>query len=219
MSLCIELSSDYACFTRPEMRVERVSYDVPTPSALRNIFQAILWKPAIEWHIDRIELLKPIRWMTIRRNEVGAVVSESKARTVMNRGSGRLQMIADEERQQRSALILRDVSYRVYAHFTMTKKAGPKETSEKFLGMFLRRARKGQCFRMPYMGCREFTADFRLVEPGDQRNSPISDTRALGWMFYDYDYSVNPPAAKFFNAKMESGIIHVPPVGSEEIRG
>ena len=219
MGFCIEVSGDFACFTRPEMRAERVSYDVITPSAARNIYQAILWKPSIEWHIDKIEVLTPIRWMNIRRNEVSATVSAAKVRQTMRRGTGRLQMFVEDERVQRNSLVLRDVSYRIYAHFKLTPKAGSEETAEKYLGMFLRRARKGQCFKQPYLGCREFAADIQLIEPGHDLSSPIDESRELGWMFFDYDYSVNPPAPRFFNARMESGAVAIPPVDSSEIRG
>lgn len=219
MGLCLEVSGEYACFTRPELRVERVSYDVPTPSAARNLFQAIHWKPAIQWQIYRIEVLNPIRWMTIRRNEVGAVVSAEKVQRAMRKGEGRLQMFVEDERQQRSALILRDVCYRFHAHFRLTEKASDSDTVEKHLGMFLRRARRGQCFRQPFLGCREFAADFLLVESGQEVAEPISESRELGWMFYDYDYSVNPPTPRFFNARLENGVVHVPDSGSSEIRG
>lgn len=219
MGFCIEVSGEFACFTRPEMRVERVSYDVPTPSASRNIFQTLLWKPAIEWQVDYIEVLQPVRWFNIRRNEVGAVISTGKIQRAMHAGKGRLQMFVEDERQQRSGLILRDVCYRIHAHFNITSKAGAEDTPEKYLGMFLRRARKGQCFRQPYLGCREFSADFRLIEPGVEVAEPIDESRELGWMFYDYDYSVEPPAPRFFNARMEKGVVHVPPPDSSEIRG
>jgi len=219
MGLCLEVSGEFACFTRPEMRVERVSYDVVTPSAARNIFQAILWKPSIEWQIDRIEVLNPIRWMNIRRNEVGAVISGNQVRRVMEKGRGRLQLFVEKDRQQRSSLILRDVCYRIYSHFNLTAKASSDETPEKFLAMFLRRARKGQCFRQPYLGCKEFFADFRLIEPDQPDAETIVETKDLGWMFYDYDYSEEPPSPRFFRAEMNNGVLHIPPSDSSEIRG
>ena len=219
MGFCLEVSGEYACFTRPEMRVERVSYDVITPSAARNIYQAILWKPQITWHIDRIEVLNPVRWMSIRRNEVGSVVSAENVRRTMRKGQGRLQMFVEDERQQRSSLVLRDVSYRIHAHFTLTEKANSNDTVDKYLGMFLRRARKGQCFKQPWLGCREFAADIELIEPGSDLEEPIDETRDLGWMFYDFDYTANPPSPRFFNAHMEKGVIIVPPADSSEVRG
>ncbi|UYM14906.1 type I-C CRISPR-associated protein Cas5c [Endozoicomonas euniceicola] len=219
MTFCIEVSGEFACFTRPEMRVERVSYDVITPSAARNIYQAILWKPQMAWHIDRIEVLNPIRWMSIRRNEVGSVVSAENVRRAMRRGQGRLQMFVEDERQQRSSLVLRDVSYRIHAHFSLTEKAGSTDNAEKYLGMFLRRARKGQVFKQPYLGCREFAADIELIEPGHELSSSIDETRDLGWMFYDFDYSANPPSPRFFNARMEGGVINIPMAESDEVQG
>ena len=219
MGFCLEVSGEFACFTRPEMRVERVSYDVITPSAARNIYQAILWKPQMAWHIDRIEVLNPIRWMSIRRNEVGSVVSSSAVRKTMKKGQGRLQMFIEDDRQQRSSLVLRDVAYRIHAHFTLTEKSNPDDTPEKYLGMFLRRARKGQCFKQPYLGCREFSADVELIESGSDRQKPVQESRDLGWMFYDFDYSSNPPAPRFFNARMEKGVVIVPPAESSEVRG
>lgn len=219
MGFCLEVSGDFACFTRPEMRVERVSYDVITPSAARNIFQAILWKPSIEWHVDRIEVLNPIRWMNIGRNEVGAVISESAVKGAINKGSGRLQLFVEKERQQRSSLILRDVRYRIHAHFKLTPKAGSGETPEKFLSMFLRRSRKGQCFRQPYLGCKEFSADFQFIEPHQPMADTIQDSKDLGWMFYDYDYSEDPPSPRFFRARMTNGVVEIPQSNSSEIRG
>lgn len=219
MGFCLEVSGEFACFTRPEMRVERVSYDVVTPSAARNIFQAILWKPSIEWQINRIEVLNPIRWMNIQWNEVGAVISGNQVRRVMEKGRGRLQLFVEKERQQRASLILRDVCYRIYGHFNLTEKAGSDETPEKFLAMFLRRARKGQCFRQPYLGCKEFSADFRLIEPDQPEAEAIAETKDLGWMFYDYDYSEEPPSPRFFRAEMNNGVLHIPAPDSSEIRG
>ncbi|PJE79243.1 CRISPR pre-crRNA endoribonuclease Cas5d [invertebrate metagenome] len=219
MGFCIEVSGDFACFTRPEMRAERVSYDVITPSAARNIYQSIFWKPQIIWHIDRIEVMNPIRWMTISRNEVGAMVSQTKARQTMRRGRGRLQMFVEDERVQRSALILRDVSYRIYAHFSFTDKASRNDSVEKFLGMFLRRARKGQCFRQPYLGCKEFAADVQLVESGHEVIPPLNESRDFGWMLYDFNYTVNPPSPRLFNACMKSGVVVVPATDDRGIRG
>ena len=161
MGFCLEITGDYACFTRPEMKVERVSYDVITPSSARAIFESILWKPAIEWHIHKIEVLKPIRWINIRRNEVGAVLPLGNIKKAMN-GGVLPALYIEDNRQQRAGLFLKDVAYRIYASFTLTEKAGSSDNDCKFSDMFKRRARKGQCFNQPYLGCREFSCDFRL---------------------------------------------------------
>lgn len=201
---------DYACFTRPEMKVERVSYDVMTPSAARGILEAIHWKPAVTWVIDRIHVLKPIRFENIRRNEVGAKVSDRNARTAQRTGDlSTLAMDVTAERQQRAMLALRDVAYGIEAHFEMTDKAGPSDNPAKHREMFLRRAEKGQCFHRPCLGMREFAADFEVVADFPQTSmTPEAQTRDLGWMLYDIDYANNRGSA-FFQARMENGIIDV----------
>ncbi|WP_419622559.1 type I-C CRISPR-associated protein Cas5c [Thiolapillus sp.] len=205
---CLEVRGDFACFTRPEMKVERVSYDVITPSAARAVFDAILWKPAIRWRVTRIEVLAPIRWINLRRNELGGVVSERNVRAAMKNGKGHLSVYIEDDRQQRAGLFLRDVRYRLHTHFELLDKS---EGPEKYAEMFQRRARNGQCFSRPYLGCREFSADFRLVEPGLSSPAPIAETRDLGWMLYDLDYR-DPalPTPRFFQARMENGVIAVP---------
>ncbi|MEE8058233.1 MAG: type I-C CRISPR-associated protein Cas5c [Pseudomonadales bacterium] len=219
MGFCIEVTGDFACFTRPEMKVERVSYDVITPSAARSIFESILWKPAIEWHIHKIEVLKPVRWINLRRNEVGAVLSVANAKKAMSR-NGDMALYVEDERQQRAGLFLRDVGYRLHASFSMTDKAGVNDNAGKFTQMFKRRAKKGQCINQPYLGCREFSCDFRLVEEGESQDPAIDESRALGWMLYDLDYS-NPsdPSPLFYNPTLELGAIRVPDRHSEEVRG
>lgn len=219
MGFCLEVSGDFACFTRPEMKVERVSYDVITPSAARAIFEAILWKPAIEWHITEIEVLNPIKWMNLRRNEVESVASFRGAKTAMKEGLGLLGIYADEQRQQRASLLLKDVRYRIHGEFTMTEKAGPQDSAAKFADMFRRRAEKGQCFNQPYLGCREFSCDFALVAEQDETPA-INEDRDLGFMLYDLDYS-DPasPSPLFFRARMDKGRITVPAKDSEEVRG
>lgn len=232
---CLEVSGPFACFTRPEMKVERVSYDVITPSAARAIFDAILWKPAIRWVITRIELLSPIRWISVRRNEV--------SKTALPRLPG---LFIEDERQQRAGLWLRDVRYRLHGRFdflaperrpptTHPVPHGLRETDEeqlvagagsrtdeseaKYAAMFERRARKGQHFHQPYLGCREFAAEVRLVDPATDRPPPVDDSRELGWMLYDLDFS-DPadPRPMFFRPVMKSGVIEVPPPDSPEIR-
>ncbi len=217
---CLEVSGDFACFTRPEMKVERVSYDVMPPSAARAVFESILWKPAIRWHVEKIEVLKPIRWVSIRRNEVGAVASVSNAREAMNKGSGNLALNIEDERQQRAGLFLRDVAYRIHAHFELQPNAGENNTMGKFLDMFERRAEKGQCVNQPYLGCREFACDFRLVNSAKPQAPPIAETRDLGFMLYDMDYAkTNDPQPRFFRAQLANGVLQVPGWDSEEVRG
>lgn len=222
---CLEVCGPYACFTRPEMKVERVSYDVITPSAARAIFDAILWKPAIRWHVKRIEVLAPIRWVSVRRNEVGKVASP--------RSDG---IFIEDERQQRAGLFLRDVKYRLFAEFDFIppdkrgKVSNPvpdflvdtqeaeelhkpdirkDETEAKYAAMFERRATKGQCFNQPYLGCREFAAAFRLVDPPAEPAPPIAETRDLGWMLYDLDYAdLADPKPLFFRAQLDNGAIN-----------
>ena len=216
---CLELSGPYACFTRPEMKVERVSYDVMTPSAARACFEAILWKPAIRWHVRRIEVLKPIRWINLRRNEVSGVVSGRNVETAMNNGVGDLAQYIEDERQQRAGLFLRDVAYRVHADLEVLPGAAPDNTPMKFQEMFARRAAKGQCVNQPYLGCREFAAAFRLVEDLATKPPPIDDTRDLGFMLHDLDFSKpTDPQPRFFRAALENGVVHVPAWDSEEVR-
>ena len=209
---------DNACFTRPEMKVERVSYDVMTPSAARGVLEAILWKPAIRWIVTRIDVLNPIRWESVRRNEVSDVVPVSSVRTAMNKG-GQLALYIEDKRQQRAGLFLRDVDYLIQAHFELTAKAGPEDNLRKFAEMFRRRAEKGQCFNQPYLGCREFSAAFAWGDPAENLLTPIAETRDLGWMLHDIDYSGAEPMPRFFHAALNNGSIHVPPLESEEVRG
>ena len=216
-SFCLEVSGPFACFTRPEMKVERVSYDVMTPSAARSIFEAILWKPAIRWRVHRIEVLKPIRWINLRRNEVSAVVSTRNVQQAMAAGSGTLGLYIEEERQQRAGYFLRDVAYRIHADLSLV----PGRSGEplmKYTEMFARRATKGQCVNQPYLGCREFAAAFSMVASDAPAATPISETRELGWMLHDLDFAhPSDPQPRFFNARMAAGVIEVP--AFEESRG
>ncbi len=207
--IALHVWGDFACFTRPEMKVERVSYDVMTPSAARGILEAIHWKPAIAWTIDRIHVLKPIRFQTFRRNEVGSKVPAQKARTGMNRGSLEgLGLAIDEDRQQRASIALREVAYVIEAHFELTGKANDDDSPAKHHEMFTRRAAKGQCFHRPCLGCREFTADFELIEGAIPRHQLPDDqaNRDFGWMLYDIDFK-NDKRALFFRAQLENGVI------------
>jgi len=212
---------EYACFTRPEMKVERVSYDTMTPSAARGILEAIHWKPAIRWIIDRIHVLKPIRFENLRRNELGHKISPANVQKAMKSGSAAaLHTTIEDDRQQRATTLLRDVAYIIEAHFTLTGSAQANDSEAKHLSMFNRRASKGQCFHRPYLGTREFIAHFELVTdnlppstlPADQRN------RDLGWILHDMDYS-NAMAPRFFRATLKDGVIEVPHPQSDEVRG
>lgn len=209
----LKVWGEYACFTRPEMKAERVSYDVITPSAARGILEAIHWKPAIRWIIDRIHVLNEIRFENIRRNEVTNKIAE---RTVMDAMRGKpvaLWQDATAERQQRATLLLRDVAYVIEAHFEMTGQASEDDTPTKHYNMFVRRARKGQCFHRPYLGCREFPAQFELIEGDVVESSVHRGERDLGWMLLDIDFedSMTP---RFFRAVMRDGVIDVPPMGT-----
>ncbi|RVT40632.1 type I-C CRISPR-associated protein Cas5 [Rheinheimera sediminis] len=221
VNFCLEVSGDYACFTRPEMKVERVSYDVITPSAARAIFEAILWKPAIRWQITHIEVLNPINWISVRRNEVGKVFNTPNAKQMAGHSTESMGFYIEDERQQRAGLFLRDVKYRLYANLHFDGSKDPNSNYGKYAAMFERRAKKGQCFNQPYLGTREFSCDFRLVEDTQNDNiPPIEEDKDLGWMLYDLDYSDgNNPLPRFFNAAMKQGLIRVPAWDSEEVRG
>ncbi len=240
-TFCLEVMGDYACFTRPEMKVERVSYDVITPSAARGIFEAVFWKPAVRWHIRKIEVLSPINWISVRRNEIGATASVRRKEIFIDEMKNRV---------QRAGLFLRDVHYRIHAWLeyipvSQRKKtggqipcqlwdeherestqesldswqAGKDESPGKYLAMFERRARKGQCFNQPYLGCREFSAFFKLVDnPENEKVKPIAENRDFGFMLYDLDFS-NPenPIPAFYRPEMVNGRIVVPDWQSKEV--
>lgn len=213
MSFILEISGEFACFTRPELKVERVSYPVITPSAARNILMAILWKPAIRWRVYKIEVLKPIQWVNIRRNEVG------------NKMSDRSQSLyIEDNRQQRASMLLKDVAYRIYADFEMTDEASESDNHTKFVEMFKRRASKGQYFHQPYLGCREFPCHFRLLETADEGLPRENITQDFGFMLYDMDYSQSDPRDSnraepmFYHCKAVNGVIDVPPANSEEVK-
>lgn len=213
------VSGPRACFTRPEMKAERVSYDALTPSAARGILEAIHWKPAIRWVIDRIHVLQPIRFQSIRRNEVGSKAPAGRIKTAMNRGSLEdLALLVDEDRQQRASTVLVDVAYVIEAHFERTARAGTDDTEGKHLEMFNRRAERGQCFHQPCLGTREFAADFRLISDGEPLPKAIDETRDLGFMLWDIDHSRPDRSSLFFRAMLENGAIAVPQPGSPEIR-
>ena len=217
----LHIWGERACFTRPEMKVERVSYDVITPSAARGILEAIHWKPAIRWCVDRIQVLKPIRFESIRRNEVGGKLSEAAVAKAMK--AGRIEGLAtvvEDDRQQRAATVLRDVGYVIHAHFELTDRAGAEDNVGKHLDTFNRRARRGQTFHAPCLGTREFPAAFALLEEGDMPPPPdaaLHGERDLGWMLHDIDFA-NGKAPKFFRARMVDGLIEVPAFDAMEVR-
>lgn len=213
----LEVWGDYACFTRPELKVERVSYDVITPSSVRAIFEAIFWKPAIYWQVTKIEVLNPIQWFSIRRNEIGAVATGTP-------------LYLEEKRQQKNSLILKNVRYRIWAKMIfipirqrsegLFEKHEPdkNENPQKYYEIFERRAIKGQCFTQPYFGTRECSASFQLIEDTSTLQTPIAEDRDLGIMLYDMDFS-NPKNIQpmFYRPQMHQGVIIVPPRDSEEV--
>lgn len=210
---------DHACFTRAEFKVERASYDVMTPSAARGILEAVHWKPAVRWVIDAIHVLKPIRFQSLRRNEVGSKVPAAKIRSAMKRGDlGGLQLLTDEDRQQRAAMILVDVAYVIEAHFDMTRHAGSDDNPGKHLDIFNRRAARGQCFHQPCLGTREFAARFELVPPEAPPPNAIGDSRDLGFMLWDVDHAAPNRPSLFFRAYLDKGVLKVPAPDSTEIR-
>jgi len=205
----IRVQAPLACFTRPELKTERVSYEVMTPSAARGVFDAILWKPAIVWRIERIKVLAPIVFASIRRNEVNHKISSDSAESWMKGTQRPEPYFADDpsNRAQRHTLALRDVDYVIEAYFEMTDRRGADDNLQKFEEMFARRLAKGQCFHRPYLGCREFAADFG---PASGHPEPIPLTRELGRMLHDLDYrDGNRP--HFFDARLVDGILEVPP--------
>ncbi|EHM50510.1 type I-C CRISPR-associated protein Cas5c [Cardiobacterium valvarum] len=218
----LHIWGDYACFTRPEMKVERVSYDVMTPSAACGILSAVHWKPAMRWMVDKIHVLKPIRFESVRRNELGDKISVSKVSGAMKRNSvAGFYTLIEDDRQQRAATVLKNVAYVIEAHIALTARAGKDETVAKHIEMFARRARKGQCFQQPCLGVREFPADFALIDEGESlppsELSASEANRDLGWMLHDIDFDHgNTP--HFFRAEMKEGVILVPPFYAEEVK-
>lgn len=214
--IILKVWGDYACFTRPECKPERYSYEVITPSAARGLIESIFWHPAIFWKIDKIHVIKEIKFDNIRRNEVENKIPINKINQAMAGNETDLYQIAPAERQQRASMVLRDVEYVIEAHFEMTSAAGEKDNESKHIEIFRRRARKGQCFHQPCFGCREFPADFELIE--DEKDiPPIKDevshknkTIDLGLMLWDIDFK-NDKKALFYKVEMKNGVITVPP--------
>ncbi|MFT4247028.1 MAG: type I-C CRISPR-associated protein Cas5c [Pseudomonas sp.] len=210
-----------ALFTRPEMKVERVSYDVITPSAARGILEAIHWKPAIRWVVDNIQVLKPVRFESIRRNEVGGKLSAASVGKAIKAGrTDGLVSYVEDDRQQRAATVLREVGYVIGAHFELTGKAGAEDNVGKHLDIFNRRARRGQCFQAPCLGTREFPASFALLENGQAApavDASLLGERDLGWMLHDIDFA-DGMTPRFFRALMRDGSIDVPAFDGDEVR-
>lgn len=210
-TLAIRFRGPLACFTRPEFKTERVSYEVMTPSAARGALEAVLWKPAIRWRVERIRVLKPILFTAFKRNEVNSKVPVDSVRSAMRGGQMR-DFFVDEDRAQRNTVALADVDYVVEATFGMTAKAGADETVTKFVEMFSRRLEKGQSFNQPYLGCREFAAEFL---PAGGSPDPIPVTRDLGLMLHDIEFGEsNRP--RFFEASLKDGVLVVPPWDEKE---
>lgn len=205
------VKGEYALFTRPENKAERMSYDVPTPSAARGILEAIHWKPAIRWEVDRIHILNSIKFESIRRNEVSQKVWAASTIKGAARSGADISLFVEDTRQQRASLVLRDVAYVIEAHFELTAKAGEGDNEGKHIDIFRRRARSGECFQQPCLGCREFPAFFSLLE--DDAEAPKSALagdapRDLGLMLYDIDFA-GGMRPMFYRPRLENGVIDV----------
>ena len=210
MSVMVEVWGDYALFTRPEMKVERVSYDVMTPSAARGLLDAIYWHPGMKWVIDRIYVLNPIRFANIRRNEVSAILSAAKAKAAMSGSREELYINTKDNIQQRAAMVLQDVHYVIEAHFIMTAKAGPEDNPGKYCDIMRRRLQKGQCYHQPCFGTREFPAHFGTWVGGVPVTAYPEEDRDLGFMLYDLDYSdIRNIRPQFFRAVLKRGVLDV----------
>lgn len=221
MPIQVEVWGDYACFTRPEMKTERVSYDVMTPSAARGLLESIYWHPGLRWVIECIHVCSPIRFTNIRRNEVKDVISARAVKSVMEKGEGidELYLATTESIQQRAAMVLKDVHYVIDAHFDMTDKAAPGDNPGKFQDIIKRRLERGQCYSIPYFGTREFAAHFARCTELPPCPEELLGERDLGWMLWDMDYTdpqdIKP---KFFRAKLVDGAMDVPPPESGEVK-
>lgn len=218
MSISVEVWGEYALFSRPELKTERVSYDVMTPSAARGLLDAVLWHPGMKWIVDSIHVCAPIRFTNIRRNEVKDTVSARKAQSVMEKG-GELYLATPESIQQRAAMVLRDVHYVIDAHFEMTQRASPTDNPGKFQEMMRRRVEKGQFYHQPCFGVREFPAHFKPCTQLPPCPEELKGEKDLGWMLLDMDYSdpenITP---HFFRATLRDGVLEVPPMYAEEVR-
>lgn len=218
MSISVEVWGDYACFSRPEFKVERVSYDVMTPSAARGLLDAIYWHPGMKWVVDSIHVCAPVRFTNIRRNEVKDTVSARKAKSVMENG-GEMYIATSKSIQQRAAMVLRDVRYVIDAHFEMTALANSTDNPGKFQDIMRRRLEKGQFYHQPCFGVREFPAHFKLCEQLPPCPEELAGEKDLGWMLLDLDYSDQENIIpRFFRAVLRDGVLEVPPIYSEEVK-
>lgn len=219
MSISVEVWGDYACFSRPELKTERVSYDVMTPSAARGLLDAIYWHPGMRWVVDRIHVCAPIRFTNIRRNEVKDIISARNAKAAMESGE-EIYLATSESIQQRAAMVLRDVRYVIDAHFEMTARATPTDNPGKFQDIMRRRVEKGQFYHQPCFGVREFPAQFKPCEELPPCPDELKGEKDLGWMLLDLDYSdrenITP---RFFRAALRDGVLEIPPMYSQEVRG
>ena len=205
----VKVWGDYALFSRPEMKVERCSYDMMTPSAARGILEAIYWHPGLRWKIDRIHVMKPIQFTSVRRNEVKSKVSVNNALSVYNGADKELFICSKEDIVQRASLLLKDVEYVIDAHFEMTDKANDSDNPGKFKDIIMRRLKRGECYHTPYFGCREFPVNFCLYEEEEVHSAyEVVEEKDLGFMLYDMDYS-DPEAIQpmFFRAVMRRGVV------------
>jgi CRISPR-associated protein Cas5d len=218
MSFKVEVWGDWALFSRPELKAERYSYDVMTPSAARGILDAIYWHPGLRWIPERIYVLNPIRFTGIRRNEVNAKIPGSAVSSVMNGAQKELYLSAHDEIVQRAATVLQDVRYVIEAHFEMTPQAAPEDNEGKFCDIMKRRLEKGQCYHQPCFGCRELPAHFRSWAGGEIPAAGVNEDRDLGLMLYDLDYS-DPPniTPMFFRAALKNGVLNIPAPDSREV--
>ena len=220
MSIRLEVWGENALFTRPEMKTERVSYDVMTPSAARGLLDSIYWHPGMIWIIDKIYVCKPSQFMNLRRNEVKSKVNARAASTVMDRGTGKLYLATSDDIQQRASLLLKNVRYVIEAHFEMTENATDSDNPGKFQDIIRRRLKHGQFYSQPYFGCREFPAHFRECHHIPSCPKELLGTRDLGYILYDMDYSDKENIRPlFFRAVLQDGVLTVPPRDSEEVKG
>jgi CRISPR-associated protein Cas5d len=211
LGIQVRVSGEFACFTRPETKVERFSYPVMTPSAARNVLDAICWRPQMRWIVTRITVLKPIRFMSVLRNEVQSKVSPASVKKWMRDASAYEPLVAGAgngtDGTPRNTTLLRDVAYWIEAYPRVFDTSGDNAPA-KYIAMMQRRIEKGQCFQRPYLGCREFAADFG---PGLTGDAPIPDSMEIGRMLYDIAFLPSGNRATFFEARLENGVMETRP--------
>lgn len=201
----LDVAADLACFTRPEAKAERISYPMITPTAARGVLEAVFWKPQFAYRVRKLELLRPIRWFRLRRNEV----SSAPALSTVRKQSASFRYDAAADRDQRFTLALRDVAYRIHADVEL--RPGTTDTVAKYVAQAQRRITRGACFAQPYLGCREFSAtDFG---PPDAARKPVVHDEYLGVMLLDVDHTVRPKRSTWFTAWLQNGVLNVPPEG------